>query len=58
VGDWYDAGNDAFHSWRDSDFQIPAARTASKSSITVKIQYTSAAVDWNEFTYWLYSITP
>ena len=58
VGPWYNAGSDAYHRWRDSDFMIPASFTSGKSSITVKVQFVSSASDWNEFSYWAYSITP
>ena len=54
AGQWSTPGSDnAFH-WRDSDFYIPPAFTAGKSSITVKVAYVSSAVDWNEFHYWAY----
>lgn len=55
VGDWFDGGSDSTFRWRDSKFTIPSSFTAGKSTITVKIQFVSAAVDWNEFTYWAYS---
>lgn len=58
VGSWYRAGGNPYHRWRDDDFMIPASYTSGKSSITVKIQFVSSTVDWNEFTYSLYSLNP
>ena len=55
VGEWYTAGSDTSYNWRDSSFVIPSTYTAGKSSITVKVVFVSAAIDWNEFYYWVYS---
>ncbi|RKX45309.1 MAG: hypothetical protein DRP64_04915 [Verrucomicrobia bacterium] len=58
VGTWYQAGSNPFHGWREDDFMIPAAYTAGKNTITVKVQFVSSAVDWNEFHYALYTVLP
>jgi hypothetical protein len=58
AGTWYDAGANTGNHWRDSSFTIPSALTAGKSSVAVKVQFVSAAIDWNEFAYWAYSDTP
>jgi hypothetical protein len=55
AGVWEDLGTDEVHRWRDSSFAIPAALTAGKSSIAVRIEFASSGLDWNEFTYWAYS---
>ncbi len=42
--------------WQDTDFEIPAAYTKSKSSITVKIEFVSSKNNaWDEYYYWVYS---
>jgi hypothetical protein len=58
IGPWYVAGNNPFLQWRDTDILIPVSATAGKSKIRVKLQFVSSALDWNEFTYWAYSLTP
>lgn len=56
VGAWYRAGSNAGR-WRDDDFRISAAFTAGKSSIILRIVFVSSDADWNEFTYWVYSLS-
>ena len=58
VGVWYQAGVEFFHNWRDGDFIIPASFTGGKSSAQIKVQFLSSSNDWNEFTYWIYSVLP
>ena len=55
IGQWYDPGSygAAFY---DSSVMLPVANTAGKNSITVKVQFVSSSFDWNEFTYWTYSM--
>ena len=55
VGTWYCAGSNTVHSWRDSDFMIPASYTGGKSSIQIKV---SPAGNWTEYYYWIYSLVP
>jgi hypothetical protein len=55
VSQWFDAGSNGGYNWRDSGFEIPPKYTTNKSSITIKIVFVSADVDWNEFHYWMYS---
>ena len=57
VGEWYFAGMNSTFRWREEDFLIPAAHTHGKSSITVMLKFKSSDVDWNEFTYWVHSLT-
>jgi hypothetical protein len=58
VGVWYQAGSEFFHNWRDGDFMVPASFTSGKSSVQIKVQFLSSSNDWNEFTYWIYSVLP
>ena len=57
VGPWYVAGNNPFDQWRDTDFLIPPTATAGKTAITVTLRFVSSSLDWNEFTYWAYTLT-
>jgi len=54
VGQWYNPGG--YSGFYDSSFDIPKAFTDGKNSITVKVEFVSSAIDWNEFTYWAYSL--
>ncbi|MFC5994472.1 glycoside hydrolase family 172 protein [Pseudonocardia hispaniensis] len=58
VGSWYVAGGNPFRQWRDADFLIPPSVTAGRTMIEVTIRFVASALDWNEFTYWAYSLTP
>ena len=55
VSNWYCAGSNPFHCWRDSDFMIPASYTGGKSSIQIKV---SPVSNWNEYYYGIYSLSP
>jgi len=57
VGPWSDPGSDASYHWRDSEFTIPAAFTTNKSAVTIKVSFVSSDDDWNEFYYWVYSVS-
>jgi hypothetical protein len=52
AGQWYTAGQ-AGNCFLDDPFDIPAGLTAGLSSITVRIEFVSSAIDWNEFHYWV-----
>ncbi len=54
VGQWYDPGG--YGGFYDSPFDIPKFFTDGKNAITVKVEFVSSAIDWNEFTYWAYSL--
>ena len=56
VGTWYFSGVNEYHRWRDEDFMVPACFTNSKNQITIKIEFVSSDIDWNEFYYWVYSL--
>jgi hypothetical protein len=53
AGRWSTPGTDLSTNWRDSDFMIPANLTQGKTQITIKVQFVSAQIDWNEFYYWV-----
>jgi hypothetical protein len=56
VGTWYDAGQNTTLSWRDSDFEIPAAYTQGQSSLNINIVYdNTGGAAWTEYDYWTYS---
>jgi len=55
VGQWFTEGSGGNDRWLDSSFDIPSSFTENKSEITVKVSFVSAAIDWNEFFYWIYS---
>lgn len=57
VGRWSTPGSDTVNNWRDSRFDIPVEFTSGKSQINVKVQFISSSNDWNEFYYWVKSIT-
>ena len=58
VGVWYDAGQNTTKRWRDSEFLIPPALTAGKSSIQIRICNISPDTNWTEYHYWVSSILP
>ncbi len=58
AGTWYDAGENDYHSFRESEFLIPAFMTAGKSSITISTVNTSIESDWSEYHYWAYTYAP
>lgn len=55
AGEWLTPGASA-SKWLDSKFEIPGALTSGKSQILIKVQFTGATGDWNEFYYWAESI--
>lgn len=58
AGVWYEAGSNAYHTFRDSEFMVPSSLTQGKSSITVRIENLSASSDWTEYHYWVYTLLP
>ncbi len=49
---WFDAG--AGGGWLDSALVLSSQFTAGKSVITVRVEFVSSDLDWNEFRYWAY----
>lgn len=58
AGTWYDPGMNTYHSMRDSEFLIPASRTAGKSQIDVRIEDVSTESEWSELRYWVFTLLP
>ena len=56
AGVWYDAGQNTYHRFRDSEFMIPRPLTHGQSEITVRIESISADSDWTEFHYWVFAL--
>lgn len=56
VGEWFNRSGDGGYRWRDRRFNIPASFTAGKSALTIKVQFVSSSIDWNELYYWAYSV--
>ncbi len=54
AGEWFTEGGDGVYRWRDAEFEIPVALTKGKSKISVKVQFISSMIDWNEFYYWVF----
>lgn len=42
--------------WADQTVLLPASATAGKSSITIRNEFISAGIDFNEFRYWVDSV--
>ncbi|TDO46304.1 DUF2961 family protein [Kribbella sp. VKM Ac-2527] len=55
VGEWAPL-KAAGAQWHDQVVQLPASATAGKSQITVRNEFISSDLDFNEFTYWVDSI--
>ncbi len=62
VSDWYTADcnfTNLNRRWFDAELQIPAAYTAGKTSVTVRLEKDlSSAGLWSEYRYWVYSLEP
>jgi len=52
AGQWYDAGSNSSHRFRDSEFLIPPALTNNQSALAIRIENASSSSDWTEFRYW------
>ncbi|GAA1525115.1 DUF2961 domain-containing protein [Kribbella lupini] len=55
VGEWAPLPGQGAQ-WNDQVVELPASATAGKSQITVKNEFVSSDLDFNEFTYWADSI--
>jgi hypothetical protein len=55
AGTWFSAGKNTTYRASLDIFEIPPDLTLGKSSITVKIQFVSSDMDWNEYQYKAYS---
>ena len=54
VGEWVTPKRDILYRWLDAEFTIPSEYILGKDQITVKIEFVSSQIDWNEFYYWIY----
>lgn len=55
AGIWFDEGASSVgDAWMNSEFIIPSNLVGTKTSVVVKIEFISSAIDWNEFRYWMY----
>ncbi|WP_212754308.1 DUF2961 domain-containing protein [Nakamurella aerolata] len=57
VGEWAPT-DDIPGYWAYQTVTLPASATAGKSKITVKNEFVSASIDYNEFRYWVTSLLP
>lgn len=55
VGTWQ-TGEPTGGQWADETIEIPASVTAGKSEITIRNEFVSSSVDFNEFRYWVDSV--
>ncbi len=53
AGEWFTQGGNSSYRWLNAEFKIPSEFTAGKSKITVKTEFVSSLIDWNEFYYWV-----
>jgi hypothetical protein len=56
VGEWSTPGACPGGAWLDSTMFLPARLTSGRPQITVRVQFVSSWLDWNEFHYWAYSL--
>jgi len=56
AGVWFDS-NSYGSCFYDSRFQIASNLVGGKQAVTVQVSFVSSQIDWNEFTYWMYSRT-
>ncbi|WP_394828584.1 DUF2961 domain-containing protein [Pendulispora albinea] len=56
VTDWYTPGANPSHPWLEDEIYLPPSATVNRSSLRVRIDFLSSAVDYNEFEYRAYSV--
>lgn len=56
VGNWYRAGENLHHGWRDTDFMIPSKYTEDKEEIQIKVEFQETSKDWSEFLYEVFTL--
>jgi len=57
VGRWYLPGHHARRTWMEDEFEIPAAFTAGKDRVHVRLAAANET-GWNEYRYWVFSYLP
>ncbi|WP_458120491.1 DUF2961 domain-containing protein [Paenibacillus sp. Z6-24] len=55
---WYTADRNPYKRWLEDEYEIPAAYTAGKGHVTIRLDYVQAGETrvWNEFYYQVYSL--
>ncbi len=56
VGQWAPNAGNGSGQWAEESVSIPGNVTSGKTQITITNAFVSSALDFNEFTYWAYSI--
>ena len=55
--DWYHAGSNGVHEWREDEFMVPPSLTNGKSQLSLVLSHTPGTPDWNAFKYTVFSLT-
>ena len=53
AGEWFNSGSDDLNKWRNAEFVIDTALVGDNDTVTIKVDFISADLDWNEFYYWM-----
>lgn len=55
---WYYADRNPYKRWLEDEFDIPAAYTAGKTDLAIRLEYVQEGETraWNEFYYWVFSL--
>jgi hypothetical protein len=53
VAEWAPVPSSGGGQWLDQSVELPASATAGKSRITIRNEFVSSDLDYNEFTYWV-----
>ncbi|HEY4022942.1 MAG TPA: glycoside hydrolase family 172 protein [Pseudonocardiaceae bacterium] len=56
VAQWAPSPPDGLNQWYDESVSIPGNVTTGKTQLTITNSFVSSAFDFNEFTYWAYSV--
>jgi hypothetical protein len=57
AGTWYTPESSQVLRWAEDDFILPASLTSGRENVEITIRPRGPSA-WNEFFYWVYSITP
>jgi hypothetical protein len=52
VAEWQPLPSAGGGQWLDQTVELPASATAGKSQLTIRNEFVSSSLDYNEFTYW------
>ena len=56
VGRWAPNAGNGLDEWAEESVTIPGNLTSGKTQLTITNSFVSSALDFNEFTYWAYSV--